>query len=266
MLKHRGSLTDRVAEILIGRILDGTYPVGAKLPAGRLLAQEFDVSAAVIREATERLRTKGLVRTRQGAGCIVLSNTLDDGFQLDLPPEPDRRALLHIYELRLGLEGAAAALAAERATTDDLDRMAHILAELKASLKAPTQALEWDFAFHRSLAEATHNPHYPQLLAYLAEQWRFSVGVARRHTLESDSGAAAAVNNSDAPADVTAASTMSRTEQVHREHEAIFEAIRARDPAEARARAQAHLERACERLGLDLHIQTPSTLPTGHRT
>lgn len=264
MLKNHGSLTDRVADILIGRILDGSYPVGGKLPAGRLLAQEFDVSAAVIREATERLRTKGLVRSRQGAGCMVLANTLDEGFQLERSSVPDRLALRHIYELRVGLESAAAALAAQRATEEDLARMEHILAELKASLHLPASALEWDFAFHRCLAESTHNPHYPQLLAYLSGQWRHSVDVARRHTLESAD--AAAQDNHAVSAGARQPAGMLRTQRVHQEHEAIFDAVRARDPAAARARAQEHLERACERLGLDIHSPISSTLPNGSRT
>ncbi|MGH8813971.1 MAG: FadR/GntR family transcriptional regulator, partial [Advenella sp.] len=89
------TLTDRVAQALMQRIADGVYPVGTKLPSGKLLAAEFSVSAAVIREATERLRTKGLVRTRQGAGCMVLSRDVNEGFQLPVPDMVDREALRH---------------------------------------------------------------------------------------------------------------------------------------------------------------------------
>ena len=245
MLKNRDSLTDRVASVLMDRIATGVYPVGAKLPAGRLLAQEFNVSAAVIREATERLRTKGLVRTRQGAGCIVLASAVDEGFLIEWPSGMESSALLHIYELRAGLEGAAAALAARRATEDDLRRMEGILAELKATLHLPQSALEWDFAFHRSLAEATHNPHYPQLLAYLSEQWRHSVAIARRHTFEAAAGA-------------------TQTQRVHEEHEAILAALRARDPQAASARAQEHLRRACERLGLTAAFEPAHATIDGH--
>src|SRR5690606_692165 len=92
-------------------------------PAGRLLAQEFQVSAAVIREATERLRTKGLVRSRQGAGCIVLASMPAGGFQIQLPAGADALSLRHIYELRLAIEGGAAALAALRATKEDIRHM-----------------------------------------------------------------------------------------------------------------------------------------------
>lgn len=247
MLKNRDSLTDRVAAILIQRIVQGVYPVGSKLPAGRLLAREFDVSAAVIREATERLRTKGLVRSRQGAGCIVLSNSVDEGFQLERVEQPHPEALLHIYELRVGVEGAAAALAALRATEEDFDRMAAILSRLRAALGSPAEALEWDFAFHRSLAEATHNPHYPELMAYLSRQWRESVAVARRHTLQAEAG-------------------QLQTQRVHDEHEAILKALRTRDPQAAAARAQEHLYRACERLGLKPALHGNSTNFIGHRT
>lgn len=234
MFRSKSSLTDHVAGVLIDRILGGEYGLGTKMPSGRLLAREFGVSAAVIREATERLRTKGLVRSRQGAGCIVIANKLDEGFQLE-PQGSEREALLHIYELRAGVEGAAAALAAQRATTKNLDEMAHILAQLKASLHVPESALEWDFAFHRSLAAATHNPHYPQLLAYLSAQWRHSVEVARKHTLEA--------STNDHPG-------LARAAQVHEEHEAIYDAVRARDPSAARRKAEEHLQQACERLGL----------------
>lgn len=247
MLANRNSLTDRVAAVLIDRIARGVYPVGSKLPAGRLLAQEFDVSAAVIREATERLRTKGLVRSRQGAGCVVLASSADGGFQLERADKPDPAALLHIYELRVGVEGAAAALAAQRATEEDFARMAHILSRLRASLDAPDEALEWDLAFHRSLAEATHNPHYPELMVYLSRQWRESVAAARRHTLQAEAGEL-------------------QTRRVHDEHEAILTALRTRDPQAAAACAQEHLYRACERLGLNPAPQTNSIHSTGHRT
>lgn len=244
MLKNRSSLTDYVAGALTDRILQGQYPVGTMMPAGRLLAQEFGVSAAVIREATERLRTQGLVRTRQGAGCTVICNTLDAGFQLEVQGR-DKQELLQIYELRAGVEGAAAALAAQRATAEDLTQIAHILEELKASLHVQESALEWDFAFHRSLAAATHNPHYSQLLAYLSSQWRHSVQVARKHTLEI---AGSGVSGQDLVA------------QVHKEHEEIYEALLARDSVAARRKAEEHLHRACERLGLKPSTQTTHLL------
>jgi DNA-binding FadR family transcriptional regulator len=242
------TLTDRVAQALMQRIADGVYPVGTKLPSGKLLAAEFSVSAAVIREATERLRTKGLVRTRQGAGCMVLSRDVNEGFQLPVPEMVDRDALRHIYELRFEIEGAAAALAAVRATPEDLRNMQHILRSLEKSLHQPEEALEWDVGFHRAIAEATHNPHYRDLLAYLARQWRQSVHAARVHTLKTEQ-ALQTQQVSRPDKREPAHSPLSR--QVHAEHEQVLEAMRQRDPELARSRAQTHLRKASERLGLD---------------
>jgi len=242
------TLTDRVAQMLMQRIADGMYPVGTKLPSGKLLAGEFSVSAAVIREATERLRTKGLVRTRQGAGCTVLTRDLHDGFQLPVPEIVDRDALRHIYELRFEIEGGAAALAAIRATKEDVSGMRHILASLEKSLHDPEQALEWDVGFHRAIADATHNPHYRELLSYLTRQWRESVRVARSHTLQAEQAARMGMAQGSDTGLKTGA-TLSR--QVHAEHEQVLDAIEQGNAALARACAQAHLRQACERLGLD---------------
>ena len=239
MQMNPSTLTDKVADVLVRRIADGMYPVGSKLPAGKSLAGEFAVSAAVIREATERLRTKGLVRTRQGAGCMVISQQAQDGFQLAVPDAADRDALRHIYELRYDIEGGAAALAALRATGSDIEQMRHILASLQKSLHIPEEALEWDVSFHRAIADATHNPHYRELLSYLARQWRQSVQAARLHTLQTER---------ERP-DGAAAAPLSL--QVHHEHERVLEAIEKRDATLARRLAQAHLHAACRRLGLD---------------
>lgn len=242
MIMQASSLTDRVAQVLIDRIRQGDYPVGSKLPAGRLLAHEFQVSAAVIREATERLRTKGLVRSRQGAGCTVVASTSDDGFQLALPDTIDRLALRHIYELRVEVEGGAAALAAVNARSGDIQAMEQALSALRDALAHPDQALEWDLQFHHRLAQATHNPHYAQLLHYLNDQWRQSVGAARLHTLALDRSA---------PGD---SSRRSLSAHVHEEHIAVLKAIKARQPALARQCARTHLANACSRLGLELTI------------
>jgi DNA-binding FadR family transcriptional regulator len=249
MLIESSSLTDRVAHELTQRIQQGTYPVGEKLPAGRLLAQEFQVSAAVIREATERLRTKGLVRTRQGAGCTVLARS-SPGFHMALPEIPDRQALLHIYELRLEIEGGAAALAAVRATADDLHEMHAILQALHDSLHQPGPALEWDIKFHLCLARASHNPHYSGLLHYLNDQWRQSVAVARRHTQALDAVHGAPGKSPGSPAEQALSLPLSR--RVHEEHVAVFTAIQSRNPEAARQCAQAHLRNAAQRLGLVL--------------
>ncbi|NUT16906.1 MAG: winged helix-turn-helix transcriptional regulator, partial [Cupriavidus sp.] len=55
------TLTEQVTRQLRADIESGAYPVGSRLPTGRQLAEHYGVSAAVIREVTEHLRSQGFV-------------------------------------------------------------------------------------------------------------------------------------------------------------------------------------------------------------
>lgn len=226
------TLTEQVAEQLIDAIRAGAYPVGTKLPPGKALAETYGVSQAVIREVTERLRAQGLIDSRQGAGVTVRSRTPSSGFQVQVADAHglDTADLASIYELRLDLESTAAALAAVRHTPTDLAQLADILGKLDANLYHAEHGVEYDTAFHAAIAQATHNRYYADLLQYLNLQVRQVVQAARANTLRHEGLAA----------------------QVHQEHVAVFNAIKARDPLLARAAALSHLLRASARLGLIL--------------
>ncbi|EHK63799.1 FadR/GntR family transcriptional regulator [Achromobacter arsenitoxydans] len=230
MLTKNLTLTEQVARQLASEIADGVHPVGAKLPAGRVLAEQYGVSAAVIREATERLRAQGLIQSRQGSGSTVVSRTGAQGFQVSSGIAVSREKLANVYELRMELEGGAAALAAVRHDAADLAAMEQALACLESHLDHPEQGVEHDISFHVAIAAATHNSYYQDLLQYLNLQLRLAVSTAR--------------SNSRLQEGLTAA--------VHQEHVAVFEAIRARDPDRARHAAIRHLQQAASRLQLDL--------------
>jgi DNA-binding FadR family transcriptional regulator len=224
------TLTEQVAQQLIGAIQEGIYPVGTKLPAGKALAETYGVSQAVIREVTERLRAQGLIDSRQGAGCTVKSRTPSSGFRVPGAMGGDPAELASVYELRLDLESTAAALAAVRHTQEDLAKLAEILQKLENNLYHPENGVEYDTAFHAAIAQATHNRYYADLLQYLNLQIRQVVQAARANTLR-HTGLAA---------------------EVHQEHVAVFNAIKSRDPLLARAAALSHLLRASARLGVKL--------------
>jgi len=230
MLTRNPTLTEQVAGKLADAIARGAYAVGEKLPTGRALAQQYGVSGAVIREATERLRAQGLVQSRQGSGCTVVSRTGNAGFRVPAMLEADRAQLASVYELRMELEGGAAALAAQRRTGADLAAMQRALESLAGHLTDPAYGVEHDVAFHIAVAEATHNPCYRQLLQYLNLQLRAAVSTARANSGQQHG----------LPA------------RVHDEHVAVFEAIRQGDAAAARAAAVRHLQGAAARLQLDL--------------
>src|SRR5687768_3804173 len=62
----------RVANAILGRILDGTYPSGLRLPSEAGLADELGCGRSTVREALRHLADLGIVRSRRGSGAHVL--------------------------------------------------------------------------------------------------------------------------------------------------------------------------------------------------
>ncbi|MEQ9317836.1 MAG: winged helix-turn-helix domain-containing protein, partial [Polyangiaceae bacterium] len=65
------SEVQRVSRILLGRIIDGTYPKGLRLPAEASLAEELTCGRSTIREALRHVADLGLVKSRRGSGAMV---------------------------------------------------------------------------------------------------------------------------------------------------------------------------------------------------
>jgi len=159
----RGRLTDTVLRTLTERLDRQAYHAGDRMPSEQALCREFNVSRTVIREAMASLRLSGRVISRPGLGVFV---TEDDGppIDFDIAPGTDSRWALHIMELRLALEVEAAGLAAERRTSADLARIVEAFDAFNAAENDVAAAVQADFDFHRAIARASNNPHFPQLL------------------------------------------------------------------------------------------------------
>src|SRR5215831_170236 len=115
--KLRDEIADRIAEAIIA----GHYPTGEYLPNEQQLAQRFGVSRTVIREATRTLGARGLVDVQQGRGVLVTRGQTEAvSVILDTELRRERGTLTHLVEVRRMLETAVVALAAERATDQDL--------------------------------------------------------------------------------------------------------------------------------------------------
>jgi len=138
-------------------------PAGAVLPPEHELASLFGVGRGVVREAIKTLSGKGLVSVGPRHGTRVLPrrdwSLLDRDVLNWLVGEdkPDRKLLLAVQEVRLIIEPAAAALAADRATQKDRQRIRAALAAMVAARDQPTQTAA-DKAFHLAILDATHNP------------------------------------------------------------------------------------------------------------
>src|SRR6478736_3502338 len=148
----------------LGReIAQGVIATGAALPPEPELEQRFGVGRGVIREAIKILAGKGLVSVRPRHGTHVLPRrdwTLLDRDVLGWlvgTDEPDRDLLLAIQEVRMIIEPAAAAMAAERSTKEDRARIEAALVAMETS-HDQASAIAADKAFHLAILDATHNP------------------------------------------------------------------------------------------------------------
>ncbi len=221
------SLTDRVTDAITRLVLGGEYPSRARLPTELELARRFGVSRTVVREAVARLKSAGLVESRQGSGVFVREPHRDMRFQLD-PGEARRSpaAVLEILELRRGIEVEAAALAAERCSRAEVTALRRALAAIAREEAAGRDGVQADMDLHRAIARASGNRHFPALWDFVGQ----FLGAAIRATRA----------NEARRADFAA--------QVRDEHRALVDAIARSSPAEARAAALRHMERAAARI------------------
>lgn len=156
-------LSDDIVEQLEAMILEGTLRVGERLPAERALAEQFGVSRPSLREALQKLVTKGLLVSRQGGGNFVaesLGSTFSDPLITLLENKED--AQRDLLEFRHTLEGSCAYYAARRATDIDRQRLTEafeVLQDCYSRSGKVTRAEEGaaDASFHLAIAEASHN-------------------------------------------------------------------------------------------------------------
>ena len=83
-VKPSAKLSDQVASALEAEIRAGRIQAAQKLPTEAVLAQQFQVSRTVVREAISRLKSLGLVDSRQGSGVYVLAPGIEP-LQFDVP-------------------------------------------------------------------------------------------------------------------------------------------------------------------------------------
>jgi GntR family transcriptional repressor for pyruvate dehydrogenase complex len=217
------SLGDVAYQQMLSMILDGTWPPRSRLPSEADLAVQLGVSRPVVRQALARLRDGGLIASRQGSGSFVQEQG-PERTQVLFPPITSVADLERCLSFREGVEGEAAAAAA-------LHRTEARIAELRAAIGSQGSGVllssDDDFAFHLTVARASENPFYINTLSSLKDQVLFGMNLSR-----SFSGTNAGVI----------------AETIRAQHEAIAEAIIARDASKAREQMRLHLDWVRRRL------------------
>ena len=220
-----GRLADRAYTEIV-RIINAEGMVsGDRLPSEARLADLFGMSRTIVREALARLASDGITEARRGAGSYVKrrpSERLGSHMPMDA-----LAATLGTYEVRFVLEAEAARLAAQRRSHQQLEAIERALSALRAALLSNAPAHDEDWLLHRSIAEATGNAAFPPVFDHLQDAvmqiLRAGVEISRAR-----------------PPEVIGA--------MMDEHDAIVDAIRARDADGAALAMRWHLSQGRKRL------------------
>lgn len=241
-------LYQQIADQLRGMINRGEYPPGSYLPPERELSQQFGVSRTSLREALIALEVIGMVRVRVGDGVSVVgpesdiragSDTVEAvntphvlqqamqrnpwvmdpelGIVADFDGEIPPYSLLQARRL---VEPETAALAAVHASDAEIEGIGEALQRNVADNRNNSSTHPGDRLLHIRIADASGNPAYALLIRHLLGH-KYGAMFQRVQEL------------------YTSADMPRRSEG---EHAAVVQAIRARDPAAARAAMENHLD------------------------
>lgn len=150
-------------------IVDGTIPAGTLLYADDI-CEKLSVSRSVVREGVRTLGAMGLVEARPQVGTRVLPSSSWDLLNPQIVrwraqgPEFQEQ-MEQLLELRLGLEPAAAGLAAERLTPEQAQEILDLAREMQAAYEErdARRFFAADSAFHRGLLSGTRNAVIAQM-------------------------------------------------------------------------------------------------------
>ena len=159
---------------ILSEIQSGSFKIGDKLPAERELCEMFGVSRAPIRQALSALELNGIIYSRQGEGVYVKSTQLatDQSFFKSITPED-------IVEARMNIEPLIVKFAAQRATDEDIEELRTTIKQMEDETKAGVYVPETDEKLHCSIAKASHNDLFINIMAAIInamkqqEMWKF---------------------------------------------------------------------------------------------
>ena len=145
------------------QILEGVLEEGLRLPKETVLAEDFGVSRATIREALRLLTAQNLIRTAKGAGggsyvTLPSVNGVSEYVQssISLLADADDVTLEELLEARELLEVPAARLAAERRTDEELERLRDAIPDEPLRLGTQRQFV-YNQDFHLAVIDGCRN-------------------------------------------------------------------------------------------------------------
>jgi DNA-binding FadR family transcriptional regulator len=206
------AIADRIRELIDA----GRFKPGSRLPNESDLARNMRVARSSVRTALQRLQAHGVLEVKRGVGWHVRRTSVEKADVTGLLVGK-RFPVADLFEVRIGLEGLAASLAAVRATPGEVDDIAKLNAQHAEAGDDRDELLRTDVAFHEAIVRASRNEllfeTYQQVVGELTD-WRYQSYAERGVPLRSA-----------------------------REHAKVVRFLRNQDPGGARAAMNGHLHR-----------------------
>ncbi len=165
--------------IVVGDYRDRPFPTEAEIVA------QHGISRSVTREAVKMLAAKGLLGARRKQGTFVRPQEAWNLFDTDvlrwLLERPSSVILLRRFsQLRIAVEPAACALAAQSASVEQQAAIGAGLERMRAAHRGEDDTLESDIAFHIAVLRASNNPFFSQFRDVVSTALRTSIRFTNR--------------------------------------------------------------------------------------
>jgi GntR family transcriptional repressor for pyruvate dehydrogenase complex len=191
---------------------------GDKLPSERMLSEKFEVSRSNVREAIQKLEFYGLLNSIPQSGTFVanigvvaLNGMIDDILRLE------KQEFKSLVETRILLELKSAALAATRRSEEDLEEVKDALDAYNEKALNGEDAVQEDLLFHLAIAKASKNSTINTFMLIITPE--IIINIEKHHVCDSGLSLAGI-----------------------KEHNDIYEAIKAQDPALAKEKMKIHFK------------------------
>jgi len=216
------ALNEAIRDYVKQYIFDHGLNGGDPLPPEAQLAQDLGVGRSSIREAVKSLQSLGIVEARSGTGIYVREYNLDPVLEsLSYGIRFNSNTLAEFTQIRIWIEAAIVEEAVKQISNKEIAQLEMIIESWKERVQAGEPDSDLDEQFHRTLYQTLHNS---TLIKFIDVFWIAFKNLDTK-----------AIQTSDPVVELEP-------------HQALLEAVKARDAALTRQRLVQHFNPLQERI------------------
>ncbi|MGN8646058.1 FadR/GntR family transcriptional regulator [Gracilibacillus sp. HCP3S3_G5_1] len=212
-MKKKKLIYEIVYEEIKKNIREGKWKAGDKIPTVQALSEQLNVSISSVREAIKILSQQRILRVEQGRGTFVATQLSENpNLTFDLL---ENSSIEQLTEARLVIEPELAAIVADRGSEDEVKRILQCARVMQKKMLAGEDFLAEDIEFHYLIAQAAKNDVLLKMMTLISDLLYDS----RRHSMK----------------------IKSQNEKAANYHILIAQAIKERNPSQARNLMKSHI-------------------------